>query len=516
MRAHAVVGIAVVAVASGAAFGAPSVIVEGTEAPTALWASNDTPGAMPDCRVEWTLIYADGSHYTEAAIVDLPAEGSVQVSDCREWWDERRSASLTVVTELFDAGGARLSGSAYGPFRSVPRRGLPVDGWTAKSSRGAGEDLAFDGNPQTRWDTGAKQRSGDWYLLDLGRTQQVSGVILDARGSAEDYPGGLRVEGSTDGKTWQSLAEIADVPAINRGGLVRVEFDPTPIRAVQLTLTAPHGDSWFWSIHELSVLSPDAPEASAPAGAAEEPVVAKAAPAVAPEKSVLYFSCTRGFRHSAAPYMKPILTRLGEENGFSVLCSEDPRMISKERLAGLDCVIFGNTTGSFLDDSQKVALLDFVSAGGAFVGIHAATDTHYDWPSYRDLVGGWFDGHPWNEDVKLLVEVPDHPACEPVPQGWVVADEIYQQRDWSRDDVCVLMSLDPSGTDMTKPGIHRKDGDFGIAWCKRYGKGRSFYTALGHREEVCDSPVYQAHLLGGMRWAMGQAEGTSTPHPRPE
>ena len=83
MRAHAVVGIAVLAVASGAAFGAPSVVVEGAEAPIALWASNDTPQAMPNCRVEWTLTYADGSHYTEAAIVDLPAEGSVQVSDCR-------------------------------------------------------------------------------------------------------------------------------------------------------------------------------------------------------------------------------------------------------------------------------------------------------------------------------------------------------------------------------------------------------------------------------------------------
>ncbi|MFQ6131772.1 MAG: ThuA domain-containing protein [Armatimonadota bacterium] len=240
-------------------------------------------------------------------------------------------------------------------------------------------------------------------------------------------------------------------------------------------------------------------------------------PQEAPGKTVLYFSCTKGFRHSTCAYAKPVITRMGEESGaFRVICSEDPRVIEDDFLADIDCIVFGNTTGSFLNDEQKAALLNYVRGGGGFVGIHAATDTHYDWPEYRDLVGGWFDGHPWNEQVTIKVEVPEHPACQPVDKPWVIADEIYQIRDWSRDDVCVLMSLDPDGTDFTKGGIKRGDLDFGVAWCKQFGQGRSFYTGLGHREEVFDNPMFQAHLLNGILWATAELEGPCEPHPRPE
>ncbi|MFQ6098953.1 MAG: ThuA domain-containing protein [Armatimonadota bacterium] len=234
-------------------------------------------------------------------------------------------------------------------------------------------------------------------------------------------------------------------------------------------------------------------------------------------KTVLYFSCTRGFRHSTCSYGKPILTRIGEESGrFQVVCSEDPKVINPGFLQTVDCIVFANTTGSFLNDAEKAALLEYVRSGGAFVGIHAATDCHYDWPEYRDLIGGWFDGHPWNERVTIRIEVPEHPACQPLDDPWVIADEIYQFRNWSRDDVWVLMSLRREGTDFTKAGIKREDLDFGIAWCKRFGEGRVFYTALGHREEVWDNPKYQAHLLNGILWAMGEMDGPCEPHPRPE
>jgi len=246
------------------------------------------------------------------------------------------------------------------------------------------------------------------------------------------------------------------------------------------------------------------------------PLAAGAQEAAAPQK-LLYFSCTEGFRHSAAWYAKPIVTELGEQSGaFRVICSEDPRVIDPVFLADTACVVFGNVTGSVLNEAQKAALLEYVRGGGGFVGIHAATDAHYDWPEYRDLIGGWFDGHPWTEQVTVRIEVPEHPACRPVPSPWVINDEIYQHRDWSRDDVCVLMSLDPNGTDFAKDGIKRADLDFGICWCKQFGQGRSIYTALGHREEVWDDPVYQAHLLNCILWAMGDLEGTCEPHPKAE
>jgi type 1 glutamine amidotransferase len=235
-----------------------------------------------------------------------------------------------------------------------------------------------------------------------------------------------------------------------------------------------------------------------------------------PAKTVLVISTTKGFRHTTCSYGKPVITKIGEQSGaFKTICSEDPKVINDDFLAGIDCVVFNSSTGSFLNDDQKVALLKYVREGGGVVGIHAATDSHYDWPGYADLIGGWFDGHPWNEQVTIRIEVPDHPVCEPVDNPWVIVDEIYQHREWSRDEVCVLMSLDPNGTDFTKQGMKRQDGDYGICWCKQYGKGRSLYTALGHRNEVFDNPMFQKHLLNSILWAMGDLEGTSEPHPKP-
>jgi hypothetical protein len=235
------------------------------------------------------------------------------------------------------------------------------------------------------------------------------------------------------------------------------------------------------------------------------------------QKTILVFSATRGFRHTACAYGKPILTRMGEQSGkFRVICSEDPKAINADFLKGMACVVFNNTTGSFLSDEGKAALLDYVKNGGAFVGIHAATDAFYEWPEYHAMIGGTFDGHPWSEKVTIRVEVPDFPACQGVPNPWTVGDEIYQQRDWDRDKICVLMTLDPKGTDLNKPGTKRADNDYGIAWVRTYGKGRAFYTALGHWEQVWDDPIYQAHLLNGILWAMGEIEGTCAPHPKPQ
>ncbi len=244
-------------------------------------------------------------------------------------------------------------------------------------------------------------------------------------------------------------------------------------------------------------------------------LVALALPALAqdaPARKVLVISKCGGFRHTTCSYGKPVITKIGEESGrFTTICTEDSSFFNDDFLADIDCVVWNNATGSFMTDDQKAALLKYVREGGGYVGIHAATDSHYDWPEYRDLVGGWFDGHPWNEEVTIKVEVPDHPASEPVEGPWVISDEIYQHRNWSRDDLCVLMSLDPNGTDFTKQGMKREDKDYGIAWCRSFGEGRSFYTALGHRNEVFDNPTFQAHLLNAILWAMGDVEWECKP-----
>ena len=198
----------------------------------------------------------------------------------------------------------------------------------------------------------------------------------------------------------------------------------------------------------------------------------------APMRKVLVLSKTAGFRHTTCSYGKPILTRVCEESGkFAATCTEDSRFINDDYLADVTCLVLNNTTGSFYTDEQKAALLKYVREGGAVVGIHSATDSHYDWPEYRELMGGWFDGHPWHEEVTIKIEQPGHPACRHLGDEWVIVDEIYQHRNWNRDELCVLMSLDPDGTDFTKPNMKREDKDYATAWCRPY-LGRAPWWAV--------------------------------------
>ncbi|MBI4560506.1 MAG: ThuA domain-containing protein [Candidatus Rokubacteria bacterium] len=160
------------------------------------------------------------------------------------------------------------------------------------------------------------------------------------------------------------------------------------------------------------------------------------------------------------------------------------------------------TTGSLpLTAEARQGLFDAVRTGRGFIGVHSATDTWYDVPEYGELLGGYFDGHPWHERVRLSVEDPAHPATRHLGGAFEITDEIYQFRNWSRGRVRVLLSLDPRSVDVRKG--KRPDQDYALAWVRQYGQGRVFYTALGHRPEVWEDERFRQHLLGGIHWAMG-------------
>jgi hypothetical protein len=248
---------AVMSLTVSPAAAAPRIWVQYTELPEALMVSNDTGAEVKSCKVEWQIRYDKGRHYTEVALVDLPAHGEVKVSDCREWWDERLSKTLDVTVTLYAPDGKQLATQDYeGVFKLVARHGLPTDGWSAAASRGANTKAAFDGDLGSRWDTGGKQEVGDWYMLDMGKPQRIAGLIIDARQSANDYPSGLIVDVSGDGDNWLRVAKLDDTEPVNRKGRIDLSFDPVSARYICLMLTRPHGDHWFWSIHELSVLPP--------------------------------------------------------------------------------------------------------------------------------------------------------------------------------------------------------------------------------------------------------------------
>jgi len=203
---------------------------------------------------------------------------------------------------------------------------------------------------------------------------------------------------------------------------------------------------------------------------------------------------------------------LGAAKGvLDVVASQDCAMLEPASLAGFDAVVLYTTGELPVPDATRAGLLDWVRGGGAFVGVHCATDTFYEYPPYLAMVGGTFDGHPWHQEVLVTVEDTRHPATAHLGARFPITDEIYQFRDFHRHPVRVLASLDPASVEIEKG--KRADGDYALSWWKDYGQGRVFYTALGHRPEVWDDARFLEHLLGGIRWAI---EGPDLGTPAPE
>jgi type 1 glutamine amidotransferase len=163
------------------------------------------------------------------------------------------------------------------------------------------------------------------------------------------------------------------------------------------------------------------------------------------------------------------------------------------------------TTGELpMAPSVRQAIFRRVNDGAGFIGVHSATDTWYAVPEYRRLIGGVFDGHPWHRPVTVIVEDRRHPATQHLGAAFEIADEIYQFRDWTREHVHVLLRLDPRSIDVSRGA--RRDGDYALAWVRRQGKGRVFYTALGHEPAVWADERFRAHVLGAIEWALSVPE----------
>jgi uncharacterized protein len=223
-------------------------------------------------------------------------------------------------------------------------------------------------------------------------------------------------------------------------------------------------------------------------------------------KRLLYITLSAGFHHSVVPESAKILKDIGAGSGYEVTATDDVSVISRDGLRSYSAVAFYTTGELPISDDQKQALLDFVKSGKGFLGFHSATDTFYKWPDYGEMIGGYFDGHPWHQEVSIKVEDRGNPATRHLGSSFAINDEIYQFRNFSRDRVHVLMTLDTSSVDMKKSGVHRTDGDFALAWCREYGKGRVFYTALGHEPAVWQDERFQKMVIGALNWVTGQVK----------
>ena len=214
--------------------------------------------------------------------------------------------------------------------------------------------------------------------------------------------------------------------------------------------------------------------------------------------AVLLFSKTAGFRHDSIPAGIDAIHMLGERNGFRVDASEDAGAFTDANLARYRAVIFLNTTGEILEADQRAAFERFIQHGGGFVGIHAASDTGYQWPWYGGLVGTYFQRHPAIQPATLKVVDASHASTRHLPITWKRTDEWYDFRHALDPDITVLIRIEEA----TYRG-GRMGADHPIAWHHQYDGGRGWYTAIGHTVESYREPLVLEHLSGGILWAAG-------------
>jgi|EndMetStandDraft_7_1072992.scaffolds.fasta_scaffold68610_2 hypothetical protein len=225
-----------------------------------------------------------------------------------------------------------------------------------------------------------------------------------------------------------------------------------------------------------------------------------AATLAAPRK-LLVVTVTKGFRHESIPTSEKLVERLAQKSGgaFTVdFARTDEELVAKLGPKGRDAyagVLFAQTTGDLpIPDPQ--GFVDWVAAGHGFVGIHSATDTFPAFAPFIEMIGAHFKHHGPQVKVGVLVKDSSHPSTRGIPQPFEVYDEIYQFEKYDPARVHLLLY-------MSKHPESGEPGEFPLAWTRDHGKGRVFYTALGHREDVLDAEWYGAHLSAGIVWALG-------------
>ncbi len=244
-------------------------------------------------------------------------------------------------------------------------------------------------------------------------------------------------------------------------------------------------------------------------------------------KHLLVIGETKGWEHDSVTDAMVAIYNMGRESGlWDAMLRTDTELITKKDLGGrntknlnyFDALIFVSTTSELdMDDSQKKDMMSFIKQDGkGFVGVHAALDTFYKWPEYGEMIGGWFDQHPWMTfNAPIVNEDPNFPAVRHFPKAFVKYDEIYQAKEWSREKVNVLLSLDPKKLNYDNPRVHRSDRDFAVAWAKMHGKGRVFYSTLGHTQEAWSDPDVRKMYFEAIKWVLGMTEGSTATHPHP-
>ena len=222
-------------------------------------------------------------------------------------------------------------------------------------------------------------------------------------------------------------------------------------------------------------------------------------------KKLLMLTHSAGFIHDYLPTASEVVESLGGDSGlFEVHATDDCSLLNREDLERFDAVLFATTGELPISEEQKSDFIEGIKAGKAFIGVHNATDTFYKFADYGKMIGGYFQAHPWTQEIVAKVEDKTHPSTRHLPESFKVKEEVYTFKDWSREKTHVLISLDNSSVDLSKGT--RPDNDYAFCWWHTFGEARVFYTGFGHFIELWQEEWFRNHLLNGILWAMKETK----------
>jgi type 1 glutamine amidotransferase len=250
------------------------------------------------------------------------------------------------------------------------------------------------------------------------------------------------------------------------------------------------------------------------------------APRTFPKHVLAWADVRNGYQHDSITHALSVIERLGWESGlYDTIVRTDSQLITRQQIlfktgTGIatgeqflarnlnyfDAIFFFGVREIDLTPQQRADLLSFVRDDGkGFVATHAGATAFFSWPEFGEMLGARFDEHPWGiTDATVVVEDRTSPIVAHLPPSFVVNDEHYQLKEFSRDKMHVLARLDASKLNLKAPLVHRTDADFPAAYTKAYGKGRVFYSTLGHSRESWDLPWMQKMYFEALKWTMDQ------------
>lgn len=254
-----------------------------------------------------------------------------------------------------------------------------------------------------------------------------------------------------------------------------------------------------------------------------------------PAKKILFFTKSSGFQHGPITrkdgqlgLAERILTDIGKEHGFEVVASKDGRLFNPDQIGQWDGFAF-YTTGDLttpggdknppMTAEGEKAFYDALAGGKGFIGMHSATDTfgHFGARSqggddpYIKMIGAEFIKHGPQQVAKMEIVDGSFPGLKDgfATHGgsFTINDEWYALKHF-QDDLHVILVQSTAGM---KGDVYQRP-NYPATWARPFGKGRVFYTSMGHREDVWENPMYQGLLLGALAWSTGKVDADVTPN----